>query len=66
MDNYDNIDVLIGSDYYWNIITGEVARGDDKLVVVSSKFGWLVSRRTKGDSGTAHFTTSNSYCSETI
>ncbi|XP_073246936.1 uncharacterized protein [Porites lutea] len=32
MDNYDNIDVLIGSDYYWDIITGEVARGDDKLV----------------------------------
>ena len=22
MDNYDNIDVLIGSDYYWDIITG--------------------------------------------
>ena len=36
-----------------------VARGDDKLVAVSSKFGWLVSGPTKGDSGTAHFTTSN-------
>ena len=59
MDSQDNIDVLIGSDYYWDIITGEVARGDDKLVAVSSKFGWLVSGPTKGDSGTAHFTTSN-------
>ena len=59
MDSQDNIDVLIGSDYYWDIITGEVARGDDKLVAVSSKFGWLVSGSTKGDSGTAHFTTSN-------
>ena len=55
MDSQDNIDVLIGSDYYWDIITGEVARGDDKLVAVSSKFGWLVSGPTKGDSGTAHF-----------
>ena len=59
MDSQDNIDVLIGSDYYWDIITGEVARGDDKLVAVSSKFGWPVSGPTKGDSGTAHFTTSN-------
>ena len=25
MDSQDNIDVLIGSDYYWDIITGEVA-----------------------------------------
>ena len=32
MDNQDNIDVFIGSDYYWDIITGEVARGEDKLV----------------------------------
>ena len=32
MDSQDNIDVLIGSDYYWGIITGEVARGDDELV----------------------------------
>ena len=59
MDSQDNIDVLIGSDYYWDIITGEVARGDDKLVAVSSKFGWLVSGSTKGDRGTAYFTTSN-------
>ena len=59
MDSQDNIDVLIGSDYYWDIITGEVARGDDKLVAVSSKSGWLVSGPTKGDSGTAYFTTSN-------
>ena len=59
MDSQDNIDVLIGSDYHWDIITGEVARGDDKLVTVSSKFGWLVSGPTKGDSGTALFTSSN-------
>ena len=59
MDNYDNIDVLIGSDYYWDIITGGVACGDDKLVAFSSKFGWLLSGPTKGDSGTSHSTTSD-------
>ena len=59
MDSQDNIDVLIGSDYYWDIITGEVARGEDKLGAVSSKFGWLVSGPKKWDSGAFHFTTSN-------
>ena len=59
IDSQDNIDVLIGSDYYWDIITGRVACGDDKLVAFSSKFGWLLSGPTKGDSGTSHSTTSN-------
>ena len=31
----------------------------NKLMAVSSKFGWVVSGPTKGDSGIAHFTTSN-------
>ena len=43
MDSRDNIDMLIGSDFYWDIITGEVARGDDKLVALSK---WLVSGPT--------------------
>ena len=61
IDSQDNIDVLIGSDYYWDIITGGggVACGGDKLVAFSSKFGWLLSGPTKGDSGTSHSTTSN-------
>ena len=37
------IDLLIGSDYYWDIVEGEVTRGSGGLVAVSSKFGWLVS-----------------------
>ena len=49
MDSQYNIDVLIGSDYYWDIITGEVARGDDKLVAASSKFEWRMSGPTKMD-----------------
>ena len=38
-----NIDILIGSDYYFDIITGEIVRGDSGPVAVSSKFGWVVS-----------------------
>ena len=59
MDSQDNIDVLIGSDYHWDIVTEEVAREHDKLVAVSSKFRWLVAGPTKVGSGTAHFITSN-------
>ena len=38
-----SVDVLIGSDYYWDVVDGETIRGTDGLVAVSSKFGWLLS-----------------------
>ena len=41
-NNHDDIDVLIGSDYYWDVITGHVIQESNGLVAVSSKFGWLV------------------------
>ena len=41
-----NIDILIGSDFYFEILTGEVVRGDRGFVAVNSKFGWVVSGPT--------------------
>ena len=41
--NQPNIDILIGSDFYFEILTGEVVRGDSRPVVVKNKFGWVVS-----------------------
>ena len=38
-----DIDVLIGSDYYWQVVTGEIANGDSGPVAMSSIFGWLLS-----------------------
>lgn len=38
-----NIDILIGSDFYFEVLTGEVDRGDSGPVAVNSKFGWVVS-----------------------
>lgn len=58
MENQDNIDMLIAFDYYWDTISGEIACGDDKLVI-GNKFGWVVSRLTGEDSEMAHLTTSN-------
>ena len=37
------IDVLVGSDFYWSIVTGEVKQGDRGPTAVSSKLGWLLS-----------------------
>lgn len=34
--------LLIGGDYYWNIVTGNTKRLDNRLVAVESKFGWLI------------------------
>ena len=45
---HDSIDVLIGSDQYWNFITGETVRGDFGPAAVSSKLGWLLSGPISG------------------
>lgn len=37
----DAIDVLIGSDHYWDIITGESIREENGPTAVNNKFGWL-------------------------
>ena len=37
------IDILIGSDYYYDFISGEVVRGETGPVAVGSKLGWLLS-----------------------
>ena len=42
-----SVDVLIGSDYYWDVVEGEIIRGAEGLVAVRSKFGWLLSGPVK-------------------
>ena len=42
-DTNSDIDILIGSDYYFDFILGNIVRGDGGLVAVESEFGWLVS-----------------------
>lgn len=41
------IDVLIGSDFYWHFVTGNVIRGEAGLVAIESKFGWILSGTVK-------------------
>jgi hypothetical protein len=44
---HDSIDVLVGSDYYWNFVTGETVRGDFGPIAVNSVFGWMLSGRAE-------------------
>ena len=38
----DEIDVLIGLDFYWDLVTGRIRRKKDKPVVVESILGWML------------------------
>ena len=37
------IDILIGSDYYWQLVTGSICRGTSGPVAVHTKLGWVLS-----------------------
>ena len=41
------IDILIGADYYYEVVTGEIIKGDDGPTAVASKFGWLLTGPVK-------------------
>ena len=49
--SHDNkpIDVLIGSDFYWHFVTGNVIRKETGLVAIESKFGWNLSGAVKAE-----------------
>ena len=44
--SHKSIDVLIGSDYYWDFVTGDTVCGEFGPTAINSKFGWLVSGPT--------------------
>ena len=54
----ESIDILIGSDYYWDLVTNEIIQGEFGPTAINSKFGWLISgptnvRNTRHDNTTA-------------
>lgn len=40
------VDILIGSDYYWQLVTGGVSRGVQGPVAIHTKLGWVLSGPT--------------------
>lgn len=41
-DNKHELSVLMGSDNYWQIVTGQVERLTESLVALESTFGWAI------------------------
>ena len=37
------IDILIGQDMFWELMSGEVLRGDKGIIAQRSVFGWVLS-----------------------
>ena len=42
------IEVLIGSDYYWSIATGQVKRGQNGPTAIETRLGWVLSGPVNG------------------
>ena len=42
------IDILIGCDHYWKLVTGQVLREEDGPVAMSTRLGWVLSGPVHG------------------
>ena len=68
-DDRLDIDILIGSDHYWRLVTGEVIRKDNAPTAINTKLGWALSGPVEGLSSespstnliTTHVMTIDSY-----
>ena len=38
-----NVDILVGSDYYWTLVTGHTIRGTRGPTALHTKLGWVLS-----------------------
>ena len=54
-----SIDLLIGSDYYWNFVMEETKQGVEGPVAINRKFGWLLSGPINGALDQGYVTYSN-------
>ena len=39
----DRIDILVGSDFYWDFVSGDIRTRDEVPIAVNSSLGWLLS-----------------------
>ena len=51
--------MLVGSDHYWDFITGNVIKSEDGPVAVESVFGWILSGVSESNDSN-HFDNCNS------
>ncbi|XP_046864671.1 uncharacterized protein LOC124459195 [Xenia sp. Carnegie-2017] len=54
-----NIDILIGADYYFDIMTGEIIRSEGGPVVINSEFGWIITGQMNDGEANSKFSNVN-------
>ena len=42
------VDILVGSDQYWQLVSGKVLQGENGPTAIQTKFGWVLSGPTNG------------------
>ena len=50
-DDRLSIDILVGSDNYWKLVTGEVINGDSGPTAMKTRLGWVLTGLDEGISG---------------
>ena len=50
-DDQMEVDLLIGSEYYWWFVTGETRRGEEGPVAIHTKLGWVLSGTLSTEEG---------------
>ena len=55
------VDVLVGSDSYWSLVTGRVIRGKSGPTAIHTKVGWILSGPTTDSQGTVNLTFSSTH-----
>ena len=55
----DSIDVFVGADHCWDLVTGDIVRGEYGPTAINSKLGWLLSRPAEYPTSSDEFTMSN-------
>lgn len=48
------IDVLVGCDYYWDLVTGSICRGVTGPTAIHTKLGWVLSGPTPSSKSVSH------------
>ena len=47
-DDRFSVDILVGSDNYWKLVTGEIIYGDGGQIAIKTKLGWVLTGSVEG------------------
>ena len=60
------VDILVGSDQYWTLATGEIRQGFSRPVAIGTKLGWMLSRPVPTDNSTVRTSSVNAVSCHTL